>query len=141
MYRQKDKQIEYRAATHKGREENYCPFCNEEEDLTVFEGENFIIRKNKFSYDIWDSHEVEDHLLLMPREHLIDLNKFNDEMRLEYLKIVEKYMEQGYDSFTRSTQSGVRSQPHVHTHLIKTQGERVKSFVLDSELGSVEYGW
>lgn len=110
-----------------------CYFCNPEPKIIVDKLNNFYIMKNNFPYDIWDSQKVKKHLLIVSKEHLSNLSSKDKNLLSEYSYLINKYLKQGYDIFTRSTKSASRSQAHFHTHLIKTSGKTVTSLNFNSK--------
>src|SRR3990167_821177 len=106
MYRSTKNENSY----HKYRKgEKGCYFCEPKPHIVVSKTKNFYISKNNFPYDFWDGQKVVEQLLL------------------EYGELVNKYSNQGFDIYTRTPNSPSRSQPHFHTHLIKTTGKKLKS--------------
>lgn len=138
MYRKKEKLLVYKNATQT---QSRCPFCHPELELMVERGADFFVIKNKFGFDIWDMREVEDHLMLIPNEHLNDFHEFKSEIRQEYFDLLEKFSKLGYDSFTRSAESQRRTQAHIHTHLIKTKGQPFKNLSYQDDSGELEYSF
>lgn len=114
MYRTKTSQKSYR----KGG----CPFCATNEEK-IYESKKYIILKNRFAYSFWDLCGVSDHLLLLPKKHVIHLKRDP-----EFCKIVDSYEKKGYNIYTRGAGSPIKTVEHHHTHLIKP-GKR-KTFML-----------
>jgi|SRR3989344_6132996 len=117
---------EYRK-TEKG-----CYFCEPESHVVLLKFKNFYISKNNFPYDFWDSQKVLEHLLIVSKEHLSTLNSKNKDVVLEYADLINKYSNKGFDIYLRAKNSPSRSQVHFHTHLIKTDGKKIKSLKFDS---------
>jgi|SRR3989344_529163 len=124
MYRSTKNENSY----HKYRKgEKGCYFCEPKPHIVVSKTKNFYISKNNFPYDFWDGQKVVEHLLLVSKKHFSDLESKDKELLLEYGELVNKYSNQGFDIYTRTPNSPSRSQPHFHTHLIKTTGKKIKS--------------
>ena len=107
-----------------------CPFCDREEDMLVKDGTLMYVRKNRFPYNMWDWRKVEEHLMVIPKRHIEcmgDLTFFEEH---ELQSIIKEYIRDGYDIYTRNQKSANRSQPHLHTHMIKTTGSLLKDFKL-----------
>lgn len=117
MYRTVPNQKRYQKAQ---ADETKCPFCQPEPSQVVAKSPNFLIIENIYGYDLWDRHKVKKHFLIITKIHSPNLLSINKETAIEYFKLLEKYSEEGFDIFTRATNSNMKSQPHFHTHLIKT---------------------
>ena len=115
-----------------------CYFCEPEPHVVIKRTKNFYISKNNFPYDFWDGQKVIKHLLVVSKKHLSTLDSKNNSLLLEYGKIVNEYSNKGFDIYTRTPNSPSRSQPHFHTHLIKTNGKKLKSLKYKFEPYSVE---
>lgn len=123
MYRSTQKERAY----HKYRPtEVGCYFCKPEPKVIVKKIKDFYIMKNNFSYDFWDGQKVSEHLLIVSKKHLPDLEADEDRL-LGYSKQLNKYNKLGYDIFTRAANSPSRSQHHFHSHLIKADGKKFSS--------------
>lgn len=136
MYRKPAKQKTYR---YHNKTQNSCPFCDYEDALLIKKYKYFLIIRNKFSYDLWDLREVEDHLMVVPKSHHLDFSDFSSNENREFMQIIKEYSERGFDSFTRSMHSTLRSQMHIHTHLIKTSGKEIKEISYNVETDILEY--
>ena len=97
-----------------------CPFCEPNKAEIIKKTVFFYIIKNVYGYDLWDRRQVEKHLMIVSKTHMVSLDKINQRAIVEYFRLLQKYSQQGYDVFTRSTLSGTKTQLHFHTHLIKT---------------------
>ncbi|HIH11988.1 TPA: hypothetical protein HA241_07405 [Candidatus Woesearchaeota archaeon] len=135
MYRKKDNQARY---VQTRKDQSSCPFCEKESELLKRELTYFNIWLNKFSYDVWDHYEVDEHLMIIPKRHLNDFAEFSEEESREYFEILKEYSKKGYDSFTRNIHSKIRTKKHIHTHLIKTNDKRIKKLIYRRELGYIE---
>jgi hypothetical protein len=71
-------------------------------------------------YDLWELHEVIDHLLIVPKRHAINTKDLTERERLAIMDIISDYESNGYNVYTRGVGSATRSVDHYHTHLIKT---------------------
>ena len=107
--------------------EKGCYFCEPEPHVIVLKTNNFYISKNNFPYDFWDGQKVTDHLLVVSKKHLSALDSQNSVILLEYGQLINDYSNKGYDIYTRFPNNPSRSQVHFHTHLIKTDGKKIKS--------------
>lgn len=108
-----------------------CPFCTIEKDSDqlVEETKYFKVIHNIFGYSLWDSQEVEDHLMIVPKKHIDSIAKLPSEASIEYVKLLSKYEKMQYSQYSRAPSSVIKSVVHQHTHLIKPKGEP-KKFVL-----------
>ncbi|KKR81087.1 MAG: hypothetical protein UU73_C0003G0040 [Candidatus Daviesbacteria bacterium GW2011_GWA1_41_61] len=124
MYRTKKSEDRYQQYR---KTESRCPFCTLSGERIIEETKSFYLIKNIYGYDIWDRRKVKIHLLLISKNHIAALQEIEKDMVQEYTDILKKYSERGFDIFTRATVSLTKSQPHFHTHLIKTTGRLLKS--------------
>jgi len=100
---------------------NVCPFCNIEElaTRTRRNTEHFRIVKTDPGYDVWELHDVADHLMILPKRHVERLSEFTEAEQLEYAKLVAEYLDNDYSIYARANNSPRRTVHHQHTHLIK----------------------
>lgn len=131
MYRTRKAELSYiKNQKEKG---TGCPFCNLPDREVVKKYKNAYLIKNIFGYNIWDRKRVADHLMFISKEHIASFGKLDEALRTEYLKTTQAYLEKGYDVFTRATDSTIRSQPHFHTHFIKTKGKSLTMVNFNSD--------
>ncbi len=99
-----------------------CPFCNVEElkKRKFIETDHAYIVPNKTSYDLWEARDVKDHLLVLPKRHVLKLSELTANEAADLMKIFAEYEAKGYNVYARGVNSTMRSVPHQHTHLIKT---------------------
>lgn len=120
MYRTPTNEAKYK----KDRAVNLrCPFCTPNKTEILGETISFYILNNIYGYDLWDRRKVKRHLLIVSKIHSVGLGKTKNNVPIEYFKLLKKYLNLGYDIFTRSTTSKTKTQPHFHTHLIKTNSK------------------
>ena len=116
-------QVEYfKHIEHRG---DRCEFCHltPEDDLQIQRGlapkaTQWVIA-NAFPYEIWEDMIVADHLLVVPKRHIIGKNEFSPEEWEDYKTIIEEYEADGYADYSRPPKSKAKSVAHQHTHLIK----------------------
>lgn len=113
--------------------EKGCYFCEQEPHVVILKTKNFYVSKNNFPYDFWDGQKVTKHLLIVSKKHVSTLESSDEEVLLEYGKLINEYSNSGFDIYTRTPNSPSRSQPHFHTHLIKTIGKKIKSLKFKTE--------
>lgn len=124
MYRTRTAELRY--IKSRNTREKSCPFCDLQGREIVKKCKNLYLIKNIFGYDIWDRKKVTDHLMIIPKKHLTSFKELDKDSTLEHIRLIKEYSEKGYDAFTRATSSTIRTQPHFHTHLIKTKGNPLK---------------
>lgn len=101
---------------------NTCVFCAEKiKDEIIYEAPLAFVVPNQTFYDLWEGRKVIDHLMVLPRRHVRTLGDLTAEEGSEIMRIVGRYEADGYDVYARGIDSVSRSQPHQHTHLIKTE--------------------
>lgn len=111
-----------------------CIFCEmSPEDVAVVRSTTyFTLVKARFNYSVWDGEDVQDHLMIVPKQHTDTLSDLPDDAVLEFHKLMTSYEDKGYHVYARAKGSSVKSIVHQHTHLIKCGGKRRKA-VLFSE--------
>jgi diadenosine tetraphosphate (Ap4A) HIT family hydrolase len=118
----------YRKTIHKYKSRQRsegCPFC--EPDVVanaLFENEFVYIVPNLTQYDLWELHDVEDHLLLIPKRHVETLGELSQNERLAVMDVAAEYEGKGYNIYARGVDFVKRSVKHQHTHLIKVSNKK-----------------
>lgn len=109
-----------------------CPFCKPETIANaVYEDSLLYIVPNLTKYDLWELRDVTDHLLIIPKRHVVALHELNSEERQAVMDTIAKYDHLGYSVYARGVGVVSRSVPHQHTHLIKTNDKPARlSFFL-----------
>lgn len=118
----------YRKTIHKYKSRQRsegCPFCKPDTVANaLFEDEFVYIVPNLTQYDLWELHDVEDHLLLIPKRHVEALGELNDNEKLAIMDKAAEYEERGYNIYARGADFVKRSVKHQHTHLIKVSNKK-----------------
>lgn len=98
-----------------------CDFCTIKpgDENYVAESAHFKIIANAFPYSRWDSQHVAEHLMILPKVHILSLSKLSSKECDEYVALVSDYEFKGYSIYARAPGSKSRSIPHQHTHLFK----------------------
>lgn len=107
--------------TYKGD----CAFCDmpEREPTQVLEtNDTMMVVQNVFPYAIWDSFEVGDHRMVVPKRHIGSLDAFSDDERNDYFDLLRRYEAAHYSIYSRAPSNTFRTIYHLHTHLIKPVG-------------------
>lgn len=102
-----------------------CPFCNPVPEQTVKQAKHFYVIENIFPYSFWDWHRVTDHLMIVPRKHVEAIGRLSDAAKIEFVGLVDEFEGKGYNIYSRTPGSPVKSVPHQHTHCIKTDNRTV----------------
>lgn len=104
-----------------------CPFCNA---LTlsnvIFENDLIYIIPNLTKYDLWELHDVEDHLLIVPKRHIETLGELSEKEKVAIMDKAAEYEAMGYSIYARGVGFIRRSVKHQHTHLIKVKNKSPK---------------
>lgn len=104
---------------------NDCAFCDANTiKNAVYENNYVYIVPNNIKYDLWELHDVIDHLLIVPKNHVENLNDLSLKERNEIMRLITKYEGEGYNVYMRETGFVKRSIKHQHTHLIKTSNKK-----------------
>jgi diadenosine tetraphosphate (Ap4A) HIT family hydrolase len=104
-----------------------CPFCDVKTVAeAVFENELVYIVPNITKYDVWELHDVTDHLLIVPKRHVETLDSLTTTERLAVMDQAAAYEAKGYNVYARGVGFTKRSVKHQHTHLIKVTNKKPK---------------
>lgn len=118
----------YRKTIHKYKSHQRsggCPFCSPEtRAAAVYENDLIYIVPNLTQYDLWELHDVVDHLLIIPKRHVETLGELTGEERLAVMDKAADYEAKGYNIYARGVGFVKRSVMHQHTHLIKTTNKK-----------------
>lgn len=116
----------YREYKSRQRSEG-CPFCNTSTvSSAIFENDLIYVVPNLTQYDLWELHDVEDHLLIIPKRHVETLGELSSPERLAVMDQAADYETKGYSIYARGVGFAKRSVKHQHTHLIKVTNKRPK---------------
>jgi diadenosine tetraphosphate (Ap4A) HIT family hydrolase len=98
-----------------------CDFCHDSVTLqkAVLTTKHAYVVPNRVFYDIWELHDVTDHLLVVPKRHVHSLSELTPAERQDIMDILADYEGREYNVYARATASVNRSVFHQHTHLIK----------------------
>lgn len=118
-------------AHRRNKTSDGCDFCKFRigDDQVVAEHEYFWIVKNIFGYDLWDSLDVHEHLMIVPKEHIESIALLGADASREFMSVLADYEAKGYAFYGRPMKSVSKSVPHQHTHLLKLGSKRKKFFV------------
>jgi diadenosine tetraphosphate (Ap4A) HIT family hydrolase len=136
LHRDRDGELIYREyLKNHGAANNICVFCDMEGgNSEILEDDSlFRVITNAFPYTLWDSCTVTEHLMVVPIRHIESVSKFTKEEAARYHEITAKYESKGYDAYARGLSSTMKSVLHQHTHLIKTDGKKIKGLVYVEE--------
>ncbi len=98
-----------------------CNFCDPETLKNIIHETPYsYIVPNRVFYDVWEMHNVTDHLLLMPKRHVHTFSELTDGEKLDIMHLVGEYESKEYNVYARASKNKQRSVSHQHTHLIKT---------------------
>lgn len=104
-----------------------CPFCDLKQIKRVVEQTNeMLVIENHIPYDVFEGGPVTEHYMIIPRRHHKTFSSLSDTERLDYMEVLARYEDAGFNAYTRTTSSKTRSVEHLHTHLIKTPHARPK---------------
>lgn len=102
-----------------------CPFCDSDTRASaIYENDLIYIVPNLTQYDLWELHDVVDHLLIIPKRHVESLDKLSGEERLAVMDSAASYEAKGYSLYARGVGFTKKSVKHQHTHLIKTTNKK-----------------
>lgn len=131
MYQYRKNQLAYRKHNKSDKATVDCTLCeNIDRTKIVRETEHTIVVPNRVSYDVWEHHNVTDHLLVIPKRHVRSLNDLSDEELLDAMKICAEFEAKEYNVYARASHSIRRSVVHQHTHLIKIDAKEPRASLL-----------
>lgn len=136
LHRNRSEELKYRHYLRdiKGSEGGcvFCDYTNERSSI-IKEYNSFAVILNLFPYTLWDSCRVVEHYMIIPKRHIDSIAKFKEEEIVEYHSISSFYESRGYDVYSRGSSSNMKSIPHQHTHLIKTNGVKIKGLIYNEK--------
>lgn len=107
-----------------------CPFCKPETLAeAIYQDDHVYVVPNITKYDLWELHDVEEHLLLVPKRHVEDLASLDSKERLAVMDVMAKYEVKGFNAYARGVGFVKRSVKHQHTHLIKASNKRPRASI------------
>lgn len=110
---------------HARQNASECPFCAVATRAeAVQETSTTYIVPNLTHYDVWEGHDVLDHLIVVPKRHVKSMKELTEAERLEIVDLIADYEERDYSAYARGVGTVTRSVEHQHTHLIKTSHKR-----------------
>ncbi len=102
-----------------------CPFCSADtRAAAIFEDDNVYVVPNLTKYDLWELHDVTDHLLVIPKRHVKSMAELGQAERLSVMEVCAQYELNSYNIYARGNGFVKRSVDHQHTHLIKVDNKR-----------------
>ncbi|MBP7820588.1 hypothetical protein KA025_00905 [Candidatus Saccharibacteria bacterium] len=112
-------------------DKTHCPFCEDMGKRVVVEQrDSCYVIENDFPYSFWDQQNALEHLMIVPKRHVGTFNDLNLTEQKEIFDLMSKYESDGYDIFARGINNATKTVPsHQHTHVIKTSGKHIKSFL------------
>ena len=132
MYRSRKTTKKYNPAMTRKRLEAkqvVCPFCELGGRKVKKNGEHVMVIDNLFPYEHWDQRNVVEHLLLIPKRHVLTLGELTDEERIEITGAMAEYEAAGYNIYWRAETNASRSVPHQHTHLFKLGDKQTRAML------------
>lgn len=113
-------------ASSNGGECILCKLQNEKNKEIVKTEKHFFVVKNIFPYTMWDSCNVVNHLMVIPKKHVSSLSELNAKELMEFSTLIASYENKQYGIYARPNASNMKSIAHQHTHLIKTDHKKTK---------------
>jgi diadenosine tetraphosphate (Ap4A) HIT family hydrolase len=106
--------------------EKKCPFCSLDGREIIAKTPHNIVLKNLYEYQYWEFMKVTDHLMIVPLKHIESLGDLSTPAKVDTIDLIAAYEAKGYNVYAREKDNAVKSVPHQHTHLIKTENKRAK---------------
>lgn len=113
---------------HRMETGGVCEFCEFSPKTPHYIESNkyFWVVENLWGYDIWDDMHVDNHLMIVPKRHIVGLHEFHKQEVELFFKLVRKYEKKGYSLYARAPSDPQKSVIHQHTHLIRLGETRTK---------------
>lgn len=123
------------------RNPDVCNFCDFTSQRILGNLATHWVIDNLYPYELYDDMVVEDHLLIVPKRHIVGISEFTDEERADFLDTVTEYEDEGYTLFARAPQNKAKSVTHQHSHLIKPDMSRepIQSLIYNRAPHVVKY--
>jgi diadenosine tetraphosphate (Ap4A) HIT family hydrolase len=116
-----------RKAYEQNKKKPGCPFCDAaRREKLVYENEHLFVVHNLTKYDVWELHDVHEHLLVIPKRHVESLAELTDKEKSAVIDFIADYESRGYNVYARGVGFARRSVKHQHTHLIKADNKHPK---------------
>ncbi len=134
LHRKREGEMTYRKylKTHV-HAKDICVFCEivkgNSSEQVIKTYRHFFVAVNTFPYTLWDSCTVTEHLMVVPKRHIKSTSSFTKDEVQEHHKITASYEKDGYDLYSRGASSTMKSIAHQHTHIIKTNGKKIKALL------------
>ena len=121
----------HRLKRHDIKTSRPCGFCyaDPENNIIVDESAHMLVMHNRTSYDLFEGIPVSEHLMLVPRKHHVSMDTMDADERRDYIDLLCKYESAGYSVYGRALPNKERSMEHIHLHLLKLEGRRVKNML------------
>lgn len=129
--RKRQNQKEYLKYLQQHPKTKACVFCTihsrPEEIVATFTF--FYVAIAIAKYDMWDNLGVEEHLMIIPKRHLIGVDEFNPEESQQFFSIISEYEKEGFSLYQRAPTNMGKSVMHQHSHLLRLDNNP-KKFVI-----------
>jgi diadenosine tetraphosphate (Ap4A) HIT family hydrolase len=127
-HRRRSTEVSYIKTLRKQPAKKSCPFCftgSHDRDV-IEETKHLLLIKNIYPYDIFDDIPVSDHMLIVPKRHIVHISDYTAAENREFMQIVAKYDKKGYSLYARSDSNTNKTVIHQHSHLIRTKDRRIR---------------
>ncbi len=132
MTRNRKTQLAYQKHQRNKPKQEGCGFCSLPAIEIKQDLGDFLVAINLFPYTFWDSTEVAEHFMLVPKRHVTSISQLTPEELNSYAKALADFEKQGFSIYSRGHNSHMKSVLHQHTHLIRL-GSKRKKLVFFSE--------
>lgn len=108
-----------------------CALCDALDESNIIEQTtSMIVVKNRVAYDLFeDLQTTGEHLMIVPKRHVEQLSEFSEAEKNDMFDLLAKYEDQGFSIYARAKTNVNRSQPHQHTHLIRTGSKKARVMI------------
>lgn len=116
------------ATRYKRTPQSGCPFCTDTPLYDIVQQtETMQVITNIFPYDMWDMHDVAEHLMIVPKRHVKSLAELSVAEKEDTMRLLCEYELAGYNIYARASASAQRTiSAHQHTHLIRLTDRKTK---------------
>jgi hypothetical protein len=121
----RDRRCQTLYTKYSNSESELCALCSLPSSQIVRSFENIIVIKNRFPYSYWDACRVTQHLMVVPVNHVTEVDMLGPGARAEFHAVIDEFVGLGYSAYLRPAGSPSSSIVHLHCHLFRLVSPRI----------------